>query len=351
METSSKEFQHYMHHHQFETMTEALKDEVANSLSHGKLNGPTWKRMLANHVSTCCQPHKKGGVVPSLDSCFTHTASASGGYVCELVLPNLFEEVRDPPEQWSISRHGTTKADAQESCFFTTLLFCLVAGPRLVRLHSSTVRDVDRIRTMANDARTAAYKSATMGTLYWLEACWKTAPSSSLPETVSSASGSSMIVCRDKEIIDLLKSDWKKKPERVDPSYLPFHVRNFLDTHLPKKTLKTFLLSHPYDFAVHEGEGRRWQFSILQAYAGAPGSGTTAPGVAHAQPQPSYVAPGADQPAAQKAPRPTWSSSSRVRVAIVVSVVVPFLFFGIPLAFRSTEQTNWVLERSCIIQR
>ena len=109
---------------------------------------------------------------------FIWTASGSGGVDCLLELPNLFAEVTLPgPFQHCM--HGTTNAEAEEAVCRQTLLFCIVVGPSLVRLHPTTVRNPDRIRALGKEARVAAYKAAPWvwgGCLPWIEACWGVQP-------------------------------------------------------------------------------------------------------------------------------------------------------------------------------
>ena len=128
----------------------AVEEELAASLAPGDLRGlpyGPWRRVLANHVSTTCMPKHIGGVIGSLTGCVTYTptTSASGGGVCELVLPSLFVDV-DAPSPWMLRVEADTAQKGEEECCKLTLLFCIALGPDLVRLHSSTLRDPARIR-------------------------------------------------------------------------------------------------------------------------------------------------------------------------------------------------------------
>ena len=157
---------------------DSLSNALQEEMDQGRLKGPTWRRMLAIHMSLCWQPWHQGGVVDSLEGHFTWTASGSGGVDCLVQLPNLFAEVT-PPARFQHCVRGTTNAEAEEAVCRQTLLFCITVGPNLARLHPTTVRNPDRIRALGKEARVAAYKAAPWvwgGCLPWIEACWGVQP-------------------------------------------------------------------------------------------------------------------------------------------------------------------------------
>ena len=88
-------------------------------------------------------------MVWTLDGRFTYggTTSVPGGAACELELPNLFLQCT-PPHAWVVRAEAETVEKAEEECCMQTFLFCLGAGPDLVRLHHSTLRDMCRIRNL-----------------------------------------------------------------------------------------------------------------------------------------------------------------------------------------------------------
>ena len=143
------------------------------SPSRGNLGGPRWRRMLANHVSVCCQEEHRGGVVGSLDELelWKIAASATGGNTeVTLTLPNLFRELKTPPSPISFTYEHHDMDQAKDLVCLTTLLFALVAGPNRVRLHPSTVRDAERVREAAGIARAHAILKTTDGQRPWLDA-------------------------------------------------------------------------------------------------------------------------------------------------------------------------------------
>ena len=152
----------------------ALVEEVGSSSSASQMGGSCWRHILANHLSECCQPLHAGSVVDSLEGRFTFTASASGGVDCLLTLATLFVQVASPPGPFRLCVGGHTKEYAEEAVCLQTLLFCCIVGPNLVRLHPTMVRDVDRIRMLANLVRVEAWREApsVSGSLPWIEACW-----------------------------------------------------------------------------------------------------------------------------------------------------------------------------------
>ena len=134
-----------------------------------------WRRLLANHVSTYCQPRQIGGVVDCLESCImiTNIASASGDclFECKLSLPRLFKEVEGPGPlvlyKWNHSEELVA-----EACCMEAFMFCCSVAPGLVRLHPSTLGDTSRIRELGNKARVVVYESTSSvtGSLPWVEA-------------------------------------------------------------------------------------------------------------------------------------------------------------------------------------
>ena len=289
----------------------AVEEELAASNSGGNLQGPPWRRLLANHVSLCCQPRHIGGVVASLEGCFTCTASASGGGVCELVLPNLFVNVT-PPSPWVVRVEAATLAAAEEECCRLTLIFCISVGPDLVRLHPSTLRDIGRIREMGRKVRMLALALAfsVVGGMPWSQATsllqhaaqMQRGPAASTSASgaaasasasgaaafgaagaaaSASASGAAAIPPKPKrpvpkfvppaapqeqeerhlEVVRFLHENLSENT-RHDPSRLTGKVMRYLAASLPPKTLKDFMLRRPEYFIVWPGEGKRWTFTL-----------------------------------------------------------------------------------------
>ena len=143
------------------------------SPSRGNLGGPRWRRMLANHVSVCCQPEHRGGVVGSLEEpeLWNIAASATGGKSeVTLTLPNLFTQLATPQAAISFTYKHPDVDQAKDFACRTTLLFALVAGPNLVRLHPSTVRNAARVHEAVGIARAHAIFATTDGQRPWLDA-------------------------------------------------------------------------------------------------------------------------------------------------------------------------------------
>ena len=171
-------------------------EEVKASPSSCYLGGPMWRRLLANHVSTYCQPRQIGGVVDCLESCImiTNITSASGDclFECKLSLPRLFKEV-EGPGPLVLHKSAESEQLVTEMCFMEAFMFCCSVAPILVRLQSSMLRDTDRIREVGNKARVAAYKAApsVTGSLPWVEACWGVAQAEDIapPRSQGAASG------------------------------------------------------------------------------------------------------------------------------------------------------------------
>ena len=118
-----------------------LNEEIKHSPSRGHLGG---RHMLANHVSVCCQPEHRGGVVGSLEEpeLWNIAASATGGKSeVTLTLPNLFTQLATPQAAISFTYKHPDVDQAKDFACLTTLLFALVVGPNLVRLHPNTVRN------------------------------------------------------------------------------------------------------------------------------------------------------------------------------------------------------------------
>ena len=103
-------------------------EEVKESPSKGHLGGPMWRRLLGNHVSTCCQPWHFGGVVDSLDSCImiTKIASASGDWLfeCTVTLPRLFKEVEEGLGPLVLYKWDPSEELVTETCFMDAFMFC-----------------------------------------------------------------------------------------------------------------------------------------------------------------------------------------------------------------------------------
>ena len=146
---------------EWDELAAAVQEELAASPSCGNLQGPTWRRLLAIHTSNACRAGHVGGVVVTLEGCITQmpTASVTGGAACELVLPNLFLQCT-PPHAWVVHAEAETVEKAEEECCMQTFLFCLGAGPDLVRLHPSTLRDMGRIHNLGRRLQAAAFMVA-----------------------------------------------------------------------------------------------------------------------------------------------------------------------------------------------
>ena len=146
---------------------------AASTRSWPRLSTRSWRRLLAIHTSNAVRPGHVGGVVFTLEGCITHmpTASVTGGAACELVLPNLFLQCT-PPHAWVVHAEAETVEKAEEECCMQTFLFCLGAGPDLVRLHDSTLRNSGRIRYLGRrlQATALAVASSIQGGMPWLEA-------------------------------------------------------------------------------------------------------------------------------------------------------------------------------------
>ena len=169
-------------------LEEAVKQEMLTSPSNGHLGGPPCRRLLANHVSVCCQPRHSGGVVDSLEG-RTHTVSASR-LTWELQLPNLIPGMIPPTSAWEVTAEGE---QGEEECYRLTFLFCIVVAPGLVRLHRSTLNDPDRIRRIGWELHTAALEKAASdpGSMPWVEASAKQALGSMLGNAAAPTSGAS----------------------------------------------------------------------------------------------------------------------------------------------------------------
>ena len=268
----------------------AVLEELAASRSEGYLQGPTWRRLLAVHVSNTCRPGHMGGVVESLDGCITHmpTASVTGGMECALVLPKLFLEC-ELPFAWVARGEADTREKAEETCCFLTFLFCLAAGPDLVRLHPSTLRDPDRIRAVARRLHAAALAvaSSVQGGMPCLQACSTAQQEAAAAPPAPSAQGSRKRAPhpkfvpegrpqeaeqREQEVLMMLLQLPKDAPQ--NPCHLPGKVSRLLANNLPKKTFRAFLERFPGHFTVVPGVGKSWEFVVISTSATGAGSAT-----------------------------------------------------------------------------
>ena len=87
-----------------------------------------------------------------------------------LTLPNLFTQLATPQAAISFTYKHPDVDQAKDFACRTTLLFALVAGPNLVRLHPSTVRDAARVHEAVGIARAHAIFATTDGQRPWLDA-------------------------------------------------------------------------------------------------------------------------------------------------------------------------------------
>jgi hypothetical protein len=131
-----------------------ILEQVGNELKNFHLGGPMWQRLLANHVSTCCRLQHTGGAVPDIPTSleFTRqTPSTSGGLGQQvetvLRLPMLFgQHAPLPPVPFKSVGVADTQERAQEEACRKAFLFLLCIHARVVRIHDSTMPDIERVR-------------------------------------------------------------------------------------------------------------------------------------------------------------------------------------------------------------
>ena len=257
-------------------LEEAVKQEMLASSSNGHLAGPPFRRLLANHVSVCCQPGHSGGVVESLEVRSHYPVSASG-LTCEFRLPNLIPGMNPRTSAWVVTAEGE---QAEEECYRLTFLFCIVVAPSVVRLHPSTLNDPERIRRIGWKLHTAALEKAASapGSMPWVEASAKQALGSMLGNAAAPTSGASgrgkklrvpkyqppanatEAEKQEAEVMNSLLQLSRNTP--YDPSRLPHEVLVVLAANLRRHGLKPFLQRHPDHFTIVPGTGKSWQFIV-----------------------------------------------------------------------------------------
>ncbi len=168
-----------------------------------------------------------GGIIAAL-----HDLIGLGGpgVTVQLTLPALFAG-QTLAEPFKCVATAATLEEAQEEACRKAFLFCLCLRPGWVRIHPSTMRDIDQVRTAA---------AAVLGSP---SASGAPAPPEVLPKRAAhpayvAAASDAEQAEREAEVVHALKQPWKGKPERLRGERLPPNVRGILQQNLKKGTLK-----------------------------------------------------------------------------------------------------------------
>ncbi len=269
-----------------------------------------WQQVLAVHTSTCCQPKKAGGVVPSLEAAGLNkplTDPGSRQVSVELRLPELFAGTGLAWEVTS-SKHDTLRAAMEEVCL-DTLLFALIVAPHAVRLHPNSLKNGGRsIAILRSSGEGIVITRADCPAAVWRGVCRTLPPahfagaspitggSDGDPDGSAGAAGSSGDAWaegtgggggmaagggggaaaifspiwganrKEKEAIcqRLLVDYYGKSDNWQSPSHLHRPVYEGLNLLLPKNTLRRFLEARSDIFETRDTEGKNWEFRCKQ---------------------------------------------------------------------------------------
>ncbi len=273
----------------------------------------TWQQVLAVHTSTCCQPKKAGGVVPSLQAAGLNkplTDPGSRQVSVELRLPELFAGTWLSWEATS-SKHDTLRAAMEEVCL-DTLLFALIVAPHAVRLHPNSLKNGDlSIATLRSLGEGIVITQADCPAAVWREVCKTLPPATHLagaspitggsggagdPDGGAGAAGSSGdaggegtgggggmaagggggaaakgspntgATRAEKEAqAQALLVEWYGKSDKwQSPCHLRRPVYEGLNLLLPKKTLRRFLEARRGIFETRDTVDKNWEFRCKQ---------------------------------------------------------------------------------------
>ena len=244
-------------------------DEVVTSES-----SQSFRRILAVHTSTCCQPGKQDAVVKSLVDAGVETPLDAGHnqVKIQLALDKVFviDSAGMEPVTYCSAAHAH-KGNAQEECCKMLLMFCLVAGPQQVKLHPNTLkRGAESVQAL-REAGHIAHVACT----HFEEGTWRHAMTNqkAVDEIVPKPPGLKKPQCGgsakepeaqvvEAQVIETLQKYWRQNRQIMIPCSLPPWVWRTLDTLLPRNGLKPFLLRHPEMFEVQNGTGNFWTFTM-----------------------------------------------------------------------------------------